>query len=268
MRMSDGEEAGMGAVGAGLFDLTGRTALVTGSSRGIGRALARGLAHSGARVVLNARRADVLDEAVAALRDEGLAVDGSEFDVTDAAAVEAAVGRIEQEIGPIEILVNNAGIQQRAPLHEFPLDGWQRIMDTNLTSVFLVGAAVARRMIPRGHGKIVNICSLTSELGRQTIAPYAASKGGVKMLTRGMCADWGRFGIQVNGLAPGYIVTEMNRALIDDATFDSWVRTRTPAGRWGETDELVGAAVFLSSPASDFVNGQVLIVDGGLASVI
>lgn len=252
----------------GLFDLAGRTALVTGSSRGIGYALARGLAQSGARVVLNARRPDVLEEAVTALRAEGHTIEGSVFDVTDADAVEETVGRIEAEIGPIDILVNNAGIQQRAPLHEFPLDGWQRIMDTNLTSVFLVGAAVARRMIPRRRGKIINICSLTSDLGRQTIAPYAASKGGVKMLTRGMCADWARYGIQVNGLAPGYIVTEMNRALIEDAAFDAWVRQRTPAGRWGETEELVGAAVFLSSAASDFVNGQVLIVDGGLASVI
>jgi gluconate 5-dehydrogenase len=262
------EEGTMSATGAGLFDLSGRIALVTGSSRGIGFALARGLAQSGARVVLNARRGDVLDEAVSALRDDGLAADGHLFDVTDADAVETAIRGIEAEIGPIEILVNNAGIQQRTPLHEFPLDAWQRIMDTNLTSVFLVGAAVARRMIPRGHGKIINICSLTSDLGRQTIAPYAASKGGVKMLTRGMCADWARYGIQVNGLAPGYIVTEMNRALIDDAAFDSWVRARTPAGRWGETQELAGAAVFLSSSASDFVNGQVLIVDGGLASVI
>lgn len=253
---------------ADLFDLSGRVALVTGSSRGIGLTLARGLAQHGARVVLNARRADVLDEAVATLSAEGHAVEGSVFDVTDADAVEGAIERIEAEVGPIDILVNNAGIQQRAPLHEFPLDGWQRIMDTNLTSVFLVGAAVARRMIPRRRGKIVNICSLTSDLGRQTIAPYAASKGGVKMLTRGMCADWARYGIQVNGLAPGYIVTEMNRALIEDAAFDSWVRARTPAGRWGETEELVGAAVFLSSAASDFVNGQVLIVDGGLASVI
>ena len=195
-------------------------------------------------------------------------MEGRLFDVTDAAAVEAAVDDIEATVGPIGILVNNAGIQQRAPLHEFPVDGWERIIETNLTSVFLVGAAVARRMIPRRQGKIINICSLTSELGRATIAPYAASKGGVKMLTRGMCADWGRHSIQVNGLAPGYIVTEMNRPLIQDPSFDEWVRRRTPAGRWGETEELVGAAVFLSSAASDFVNGQVLTVDGGFAAVI
>lgn len=255
-------------MGSGLFDLTGRVALVTGSSRGIGYTLARGLAAHGATVVLNARRDDVLDAAVETLRGDGLDVHGRRFDVTDPAAIEAAIDDIERTVGPIGILVNNAGIQQRAPLHEFPLDGWQRILDTNLTSVFLVGAAVARRMIPRQRGKIINICSLTSELGRQTIAPYAASKGGVKMLTRGMCADWGRYNIQVNGMAPGYIVTEMNRALIEDKAFDEWVRRRTPVGRWGETDELVGAAVFLSSQASDFVNGQVLVVDGGFSAVI
>ena len=253
---------------ADLFDLSGRVALVTGSSRGIGLTLARGLAAHGARVVLNARAADVLERAVAELRAEGYVVDGRLFDVTDADAVEAAVGEIEAVIGPIDILVNNAGIQQRAPLHEFPVDGWRRVLDTNLTAVFLVGAAVARRMIPRGRGKIINICSLTSELGRQTIAPYAASKGGVKMLTRGMCADWARYGIQVNGLAPGYITTEMNRALMEDAAFDGWVRGRTPAGRWGDPAELVGTAVFLSSAASDFVNGQVLIVDGGISAVL
>ncbi|MFO1540935.1 MAG: SDR family oxidoreductase [Chloroflexota bacterium] len=251
-----------------LFDLTGRTALVTGASRGIGNTLARGLAAHGATVVLNGRRSDPRDAAVAAHRAHGHAAPGRVFDVTDAAAVDAAIDDIEATIGPIGILVNNAGIQQRAPLHEFPRDGWARILDTNLTSVFLVGAAVARRMIPRGAGKIINICSLTSELGRRTIAPYAASKGGVKMLTRGMCADWGPHNIQVNGLAPGYIVTEMNRALMDDPDFDGWVRRRTPVGRWGETDELIGAAVFLSGPASDFVNGQVLVVDGGFSAVI
>ncbi len=253
---------------SGLFDLTGRVALVTGSSRGIGYTLARGLAQHGAHVVLNARREDVLEAAVATLRAEGLQVDGRLFDVTDQDAVEAAVAAIEAELGPIAILVNNAGIQQRAPLHEFPRDGWERIIETNLTSVYLVGSAVARRMIPRGRGRIINICSLTSELGRRTIAPYAASKGGVKMLTRGMCADWGAHGIRVNGLAPGYIVTEMNRALMDDPEFDAWVRRRTPVGRWGEPDELIGAAVFLASDASDFVNGQVLVVDGGFSAVI
>jgi len=253
---------------ATLFDLTGRIAFITGSSRGIGLTLARGLGQAGAHVMLNARSADALDAAVAELRADGLTAHGRVFDVTDAPAVEAAIADIEATVGPIDILVNNAGIQHRSPLQDFPVEAWHRVLDTNLTSVFLVGQAVAKRMIPRGRGKIINICSLTSDLGRQTIAPYAASKGGVKMLTRGMCADWARYNIQVNGLAPGYIVTAMNQALIDDQAFDSWVRARTPAGRWGETEELVGTAVFLASAASDFVNGQVLIVDGGLAAVI
>ena len=195
-------------------------------------------------------------------------MDGRLFDVTDAAAVEAAVAEIEATVGPIDILVNNAGIQHRSPLQDFPLEAWHRLLDTNLTAVFLVGQAVARRMIPRTRGKIINICSLTSDLGRQTIAPYAASKGGVKMLTRGMCADWARFGIQVNGLAPGYITTPMNKPSMEDAAFDGWLRARTPAGRWGDAEELVGAAVFLSSAASDFVNGQVMIVDGGISAVL
>ena len=253
---------------AQLFDLTGRTALVTGSSRGIGLTLARGLARAGARVVLNARVAGPLEAAVAELRTEGLTVEGRVLDVTDPDAVERVVAEVEGSIGPIDILVNNAGIQHRAPLHEFPVDAWHRLLDTNLTAVFLVGQAVGRRMIGRGRGKIINICSLQSELGRQTIAPYAATKGGVKMLSRGMCANWARFGIQVNGLAPGYFATPMNRALVEDPAFDAWVRARTPAGRWGDTEELVGATVFLASAASDFVNGQVLIVDGGMSAVV
>jgi len=253
---------------AQLFDLSGRVALITGSARGIGFTLARGLAQAGAHVVLNARSAEALDAAVATLRAEGLVADGRVFDVTDQGGVEAAIEDIEAAIGPIDILVNNAGIQHRAPLHEFPYEAWQRLMDTNLTAVFLVGQAVARRMIPRTRGKIINICSLTSDLGRQTIAPYAASKGGVKMLTRGMCADWARFGMQVNGLAPGYITTPMNKPLMENPAFDGWLRARTPAGRWGDAEELVGAAVFLASAASDFVNGQVLIVDGGISAVL
>jgi gluconate 5-dehydrogenase len=253
---------------AQLFDLTGRVALITGSGRGIGLTLARGLAGAGAHVVLNGRSGDMLDAAVAELRAAGHAADRRVFAVTDGAAGEAAVEDIEATVGPIDILVNNAGIQHRAPLHEFPVEAWHRLLDTNLTAVFLVGQAAARRMIPRGRGKIINICSLTSDLGRQTIAPYAASKGGVKMLTRGMCADWARYGIQVNGLAPGYITTPMNAPLMADPAFDAWLRARTPAGRWGDPEELVGAAVFLASSASDFVNGQVLTVDGGIAAVL
>jgi gluconate 5-dehydrogenase len=251
-----------------MFDLSGRLALVTGSSRGIGLTLARGLARVGAHVVLNARTTAQLDAAVMDMRAEGLAAEGCTFDVTDPDTIDAAIGGVEAEFGPIDILVNNAGTQHRAPLQDFPFEAWQRLLDTNLTSVFLVGKAVGRRMVLRGRGKIINICSLQSDLGRQTIAPYAATKGGVKMLTKGMTADWARFGIQVNGLAPGYFLTPMTQPLKDDPTFDAWLRARTPAGRWGDTEELVGAAVFLASPASDFVNGQIITVDGGLAAVV
>jgi len=190
------------------------------------------------------------------------------FDVTDSAAVAAGIARIEAGIGPIDILVNNAGIQRRAPLEDFPEATWRELMRTNLDSVFFVAQAVARHMIPRGRGKIVNVCSVQSELGRPGIAPYAASKGAVKMLTKGMCADWARHGLQVNGLGPGYFATELTAALVADPEFSAWLCKRTPAGRWGRVEELGGAMVFLASGASDFVNGQVIYVDGGLTSVV
>jgi gluconate 5-dehydrogenase len=250
------------------FDLTGRRALVTGSGQGIGLALARALAEAGAAVVLNGRDAPKLDRAAEALRAAGASADIMTFDVTDAAAVADGVARIEAELGPIDILVNNAGIQRRAPLQDFPHETWHELMRTNLDSVFYVAQAVAQRMIPRGRGKIVNVCSVQSELGRPGIAPYAASKGAVKMLTKGMCADWARFGLQVNGLGPGYFETELTRTLVEDAEFSAWLRNRTPAGRWGQVEELGGAMVFLASPASDFVNGQVIYVDGGMTSVV
>ncbi len=254
--------------GVSLFDLSGRRALVTGSSQGIGLALARALAGAGAAIVLNGRDEARLASAAAALRDAGFTAEVAAFDVTDREAVIAAVGRIEAELGAIDVLVNNAGIQRRAPLQDFPEAAWREIMRTNLDSVFFVGQAVARHMIGRGRGKIINVCSVQSELGRPTIAPYAASKGAVKMLTKGMCADWARHGLQVNGLGPGYFATEMNRALVDDPAFTAWLCNRTPAGRWGRVEELGGAAVFLASAASDFVNGQVIYVDGGLTSVV
>jgi gluconate 5-dehydrogenase len=250
------------------FDLTGRRALVTGSGQGIGLALARALAEAGAAVVLNGRDVPKLDRAAEALRAAGASADIMAFDVTDAAAVADGVARIEAELGPIDILVNNAGIQRRAPLQDFPHETWHELMRTNLDSVFYVAQAVAQRMIPRGRGKIVNVCSVQSELGRPGIAPYAASKGAVKMLTKGMCADWARFGLQVNGLGPGYFETELTRTLVEDAEFSAWLRNRTPAGRWGQVEELGGAMVFLASPASDFVNGQVIYVDGGMTSVV
>jgi gluconate 5-dehydrogenase len=251
-----------------IFDLTGRRALVTGSGQGIGLALARALAQHGAAVVLNGRDAAKLERAAATLRADGLRAEIAAFDVTDAAAVRAGVDAVEAGQGPIDILVNNAGIQRRMPLQDFPEETWAEVMRTNLDAVFYVAKAVARHMIPRGAGKIVNICSVQSELGRPGIAPYAASKGAVRMLTRGMCADWAKHGIQVNGLAPGYFETEMNRALVENAEFSAWLCNRTPAGRWGRVEELGGAAVFLASAASSFVNGQILYVDGGMTAVV
>ncbi len=250
-----------------LFDLSGRRALITGSGQGIGLALAEALAEAGAAVVLNGRDAAKLDRAAAALREKGFAAETEAFDVTDPAAVRAGVERIAAR-APIDILVNNAGIQRRMPLQDFPDETWDEVMRTNLDAVFYVAKAVARHMLPRGRGKIINICSVQSELGRPGIAPYAASKGAVRMLTRGMCADWGRLGLQVNGLAPGYFATEMNRALVENAEFSDWVCKRTPAGRWGNVEELGGAAVFLASDASSFVNGQVIFVDGGMTAVV
>ncbi len=252
----------------GLFHLAGRIALVTGSSRGIGLTLARGLGRAGAEVILNGTRPEVLAAAADELRAMGLRVHARPFDVTDPDQVTAAIEEIEASVGPIEILVNNVGIQHRTPLTEFPLEAWQRLLTVNLTSAFLVGQAVGRRMIPRGHGKVINIHSMQSELARPGIAPYAASKGGLKMLTQSMCVEWARFGIQANGLGPGYFVTPLTQALHDDPAFDTWLRARTPAGRWGDVEELVGAAVFLASRASDFVNGQTIYVDGGILASI
>ncbi|MEU4110594.1 SDR family oxidoreductase [Streptomyces sp. NPDC027717] len=249
-----------------LFDISGRTALVTGSSRGIGLALARGLAEAGCTVVLNGRDGDRLARAAAEL--PGDLVHTAVFDVTDGPSVAAGIAEVEERVGPLDILVNNAGMQLRAPLLEFTDSDWHRILDTNLTSAFLTGREAARRMTERGHGKIVNVCSLQSEVVRPGIAPYAATKGALKMLTKGMCADWGPRGVQVNGLGPGYIETELTRPLVENAEFSAWVRGRTPAGRWGRTEDLVGGLLFLVSPAADFVSGQVLYVDGGMTSVL
>ncbi|MEN3233977.1 SDR family oxidoreductase [Methylobacterium ajmalii] len=251
-----------------LFDLSGRRALVTGSSQGIGLSLALGLGRAGAAIVLNGRDAAKLDGAVAELRKEGIAVEPVAFDVSDAAAVKAGVDRIEAEIGPLDILVNNAGIQRRAPLEEYSVETWHELMRVNLDSVFYVGQAVARHMIGRKRGKIINIASLQSEAARYSIAPYTASKGAVKNLTKGMCTDWARHGLQVNGIGPGYFATPLNQALIENPDFDAWLRNRTPAGRWGRVEELQGAAIFLASSASDFVNGQILYVDGGVLATL
>lgn len=251
-----------------LFSLSGRVALVTGASRGIGFAIATALAQAGATLILNGRTADALDTAAAALRQTGATVHTSLFDVTDSAAVTAAIAHIETRVAPLDILVNNAGIQRRAPLDQFDDTDWRELMATNLDSVYYVSKAVARYMIARGRGKIINIGSVQCELARPGIAPYTASKGAVRNLTRGMCADWARHGLQINAIAPGYFDTPLNKALVEDPVFDEWLRKRTPAARWGRLQDLHGMAVLLASSASDFINGQTLYVDGGITAVI
>ena len=256
-------------IDASTFRLDGRVALVTGSSAGIGFGLARALGQAGAAVVLNGRDAGRLAAAAATLRGEGLTVHEQAFDVCDTAAVDTGVAAIERDVGAIDILFNNAGMQHRAPFHEFPPEAWQRLMRTNLDSMFIVGQAVAKRMVPRGRGRIVNIASVQSELGRPGIAPYAASKGAVKMLTKGMAIDLGPHGITVNGLGPGYFKTELNAALVANAEFSQWLINRTPSRRWGEVDaDLGGVAVFLASDAARFVNGHILYVDGGVTATL
>jgi len=251
---------------ANTFRLDGQLALVTGSSSGIGLALARGLGQAGAALVLNGRDAPKLAAAAAALRAEGLTVHERAFDVTDGEAVQAAIAGIEAEVGAIDILVNNAGLQRRGAFHELAAADWQAVMRTNVDSVFHVGQAVARRMVPRGRGRIINICSVMSEVGRPGVSPYTASKGAVKMLTKGMAIDLGPFGITVNGIGPGYFKTELTQALADDPAFSAWLINRTPSRRWGEVDDLAPAAVFLASDAARFVNGHILYVDGGVTA--
>jgi len=251
-----------------LFGLDGAVALVTGSSAGIGLALAKGLAGAGARVAVNGRSAEKVGAAVEALKAEGADACAAPFDVTDGAEVRAAVAHIEAQFGPIDILVNNAGIQRRGPLEDYPEETWRELMSVNLDSVFYVSQAVARGMIARKRGRIINIGSVQSELARTNIAPYTASKGGVKMLTKGMATDWGKHGLRINAIAPGYFRTELNKALVEDEKFSAWLAGRTPMGRWGDVDELVGAAVFLASDASSFVNGHILYVDGGITACL
>lgn len=258
----------MTAAGPALFDLTGKTALVTGSSRGLGFAMAKGLAEAGARVVLNGVSAEHLAASHAALRAAGHDAIAARFDVTDEAAVVAAFEGFDRDGIAVDILINNAGINVRRPIVEMSTTDWRRIIETNLTAAFVVGREAAKRMLPRKAGKIVNIGSLLSSAGRATVAPYAAAKGGIKLLTQTMAAEWAQHGLQANAIGPGYMRTDLNQPLMDDPAFDAWVKARTPARRWGEPRELVGAAVFLSSAASDFVNGQILYVDGGLLAVM
>ena len=251
-----------------LFDLTGRTALVTGSSRGLGRAMAEGLACAGAGLLVNGTDAARVEATVKEMRQAGFDADAAAFDVTSEDAVVKAFAGFDDAGVSVDILVNNAGIQFRKPMVELATADWQRVIDTNLTSAFVIGREAAKRMIGRGHGKIVNIGSLTSQLARATVAPYTVAKGGIKMLTQAMAAEWAEHGIQANAIGPGYMITDMNQALIDNPSFDTWVKGRTPAKRWGRPDELIGAAVFLSSRASDYVNGQIIYVDGGMSSVL
>ena len=250
-----------------VFDLSGKRALVTGSSQGLGYGIAAALAEAGAEVILNGRSAAKLSVAATELRNAGHKVHEAAFDVTSQASVVAVIDKIEAE-GPIDILFNNAGMQFRTALEDYPLEKFQELFRVNVESVFLVGQAVAKHMIKRGRGKIINICSVQSEVGRPSIAPYTATKGAVKMLTKGMCADWAKHGIQVNAIGPGYFKTPLNQALVDNPEFSNWLEKRTPAGRWGNVDELNGAAIFLASAASSFINGHILYVDGGITSVL
>ncbi|MGC1494211.1 MAG: SDR family oxidoreductase [Sulfitobacter sp.] len=249
-----------------MFDLTGQRALITGSSQGIGFALARGLAGAGAEIVLNGRDEAKLATAAAELGKDGASVHQLAFDATDHEAVKAAVDGFEAATGPIDILINNAGMQHRTELENFPADAFERLLQTNIASVFHVGQAVGRHMISRGRGKIINIASVQTALARPGIAPYTATKGAVGNLTKGMATDWAKHGLQCNAIAPGYFDTPLNAALVADPEFSAWLAKRTPAGRWGNVDELVGAAVFLSSAASSFVNGHTLYVDGGITA--
>jgi gluconate 5-dehydrogenase len=251
-----------------LFDLAGRTALVTGSSRGLGRAMAEGLAEAGAAVVLNGADGERLTKAAAEMRAAGHTVHEARFDVTNEAEILAAFATLDALGVAVDILVNNAGIQFRRPMVELDTADWRRVIETNLTSAFVIGREAAKRMIPRGSGKIINIGSLTSDLARATVAPYTVAKGGIKMLTRAMTAEWATHGIQANAIGPGYMLTDMNQALVDDPAFNAWVVGRTPSRRWGKPDELIGTAVFLASAASDYVNGQIIYVDGGMLAVL
>lgn len=261
----------MSALPAGLaaFDLSGRIALVTGSTRGIGRVLAEGLAAAGATVVVHGRdAATAAAEAAAIAAATGAPAHGAAFDVTDVGAVDEGIARIEREIGGVDVLVNNAGIQRRGPLPQFSDTDWDDLLRTNLSAVFALSRRVSRGMIERGSGKLIQIGSVQSQLARPSIAAYSATKGAIVMFTKGLCADLAGHGIQANVIAPGYFATELTEPLVEDETFSAWVRERTPAGRWGDTTDLVGAAVFLASSASDFVNGQTIFVDGGMTAVV
>jgi gluconate 5-dehydrogenase len=251
---------------ANPFDLAGRVALVTGGGSGLGLAIARGLADAGARVAINGRNRGKLDAAAATLAEAGVNVRVLPFDVTDEAGVADGVAALERDLGQVDILVNNAAVNQRQTLEQFTLAQWRALHAANLDGPFLVTREVLPAMKARRRGKIINICSIASDLGRPNIVAYAASKGGLKMLTRALAVELAPFNVQVNGISPGFFRTEMNAPLIANAEFSDWVARRTPAGRWGDPPEIAGAAVFLASSAADYVTGHLLQVDGGFAA--
>lgn len=246
-----------------IFDVSGKRVLITGSSRGIGFTLAKGFAEFGATVILNSRHADDVQRSVETLRQCGGTVVGYAFDISDSAAVDAQIGRIEAEVGAIDVLINNAGIHRRAPLETMTEADWRMVLDVNLTSAFVVSKTVVKGMIQRQQGKIINITSLNAEAARPTIGNYCASKGGLKMLTKAMATEWGKYNIQVNAIGPGYFKTDLTQNLAADPQFDAWVKQEVPLGRWGEPEELIGTAIYLASRAADYVNGFTVYVDGG-----
>jgi gluconate 5-dehydrogenase len=250
------------------FDVTEKIVLITGSNQGIGFSIARGFAQAGSRIILNGRNDEKIKKSIKCLKEEGLESFGYAFDVCNEKEVQKQIALIEEKFGQIDVLVNNAGIQIRGSLENFLREDWNKILNTNVTGAFLVSKEVGLGMIKRNAGKIINICSIQSELARPSIAPYTASKGALKMLTKGMATDWGKYNIQVNGIAPGYFKTEMTKSLYENEQFNSWLCNRTPANRWGETEELIGAAIFLASRASDYINGQILFVDGGMSACV
>lgn len=251
-----------------IFSVKGKVALITGSTGALGNTFARGLAQHGAKVVLNGRNSAKVDEKVQELVDEGFKAYGSVFDVTQSEEIHKAISRIEMEVGPVDILVNNAGINIRASLEEFKEEDWEKVIGINLTGPYLMAKAVVQSMIKRKSGKIINIGSVQNELGRPTIAPYAATKGGLKMLTKGMATDWAKYNIQVNGIGPGYFKTDMTKPLYENPEFDAWLKDRTPSHRWGDPKELIGALLFLASEASSYINGHMIYVDGGLLASV
>lgn len=253
-----------------LFDLNGKVALITGATHGLGMAMASGLASAGARVVINGHSSQQkIDDAIKEYKKKGFDVSGYRFDVTDETDAEKAVTRIEKEIGPIDILVNNAGIIKRIPLLEMPLADWEEIIKTDLTGVFTMSKPIVKGMVQRGAGKVINVCSMMSELGRNSVGAYAAAKGGLKMLTQSMATEWAKYNIQVNGIGPGYFATSQTAPLREAGhPMNEFIISRTPAGKWGDPDDLQGATIFLASKASDFVTGQVVYVDGGILATI